>query len=46
MADLKNLCKELKLDTNLSFDIRYAGDTTIMSTMFEKLQLSTEVIPG
>ena len=39
---LESLCKEFKLDTNLSFDIRYADDTTIMSTVFEKLQLSTE----
>ena len=42
MADLKSLCKEFKPDTNLGFDIRYADDTTIMSTVFEKLQLSTE----
>ena len=42
MADLKSLCKEFKLDTNLSFDIRYADDTTIMSIVFEELQLSTE----
>ena len=42
MADLKSLCEEFKLNTNLSFDIRYADDTTIMSTMLEKLQLSTE----
>ena len=32
------LIKELKVDTNNS----YADDTTIMSTVFEKLQLSTE----
>ena len=37
MADLKSLCKEFKLNTNLSFDIRYADDTTIMSTVLEKL---------
>ena len=42
MADLKSSCKEFKLDTNLSFDIRNADDTIIMSTVFEKLQLSTE----
>ena len=42
MADLKSLCKEFKLDTNISFDIRYSDNTTIMSTVFEKLQLSTE----
>ena len=42
MADLMSLCKEFKLDINLSFDIRYADETTVMSTVFEKLQLSTE----
>ena len=42
MADQKSLCKEFKLDINLSFDIRYADDTTIMSTVFDKLQLSNE----
>ena len=42
MADMKSLCKEFKLDTNLSFDIIYADDTAIMSTVFEKLQLSSE----
>ena len=40
MADLKSFCKELKPDTNL--DVRYADDTTISSTVFEKLQLTTE----
>ena len=39
---LESLCKEFKPDNNLSFDIRYADDTTIMSTVSEKLQLSTE----
>ena len=33
---------ESKLDIKLIFDIRYADDTTIMSTVFEKPQLSTE----
>ena len=42
MADLKSLCKEFKLNTNHSFDIRYADDTTIMSIVFDMLQLSTE----
>ena len=42
MADLKSLCKESKLDIKLIFDIRYADDTTIMSTVFDKPQLSTE----
>ena len=44
MADANSLCKKLKLFTNLSFDISYADDTTIMSSVFEKLQLSTEDI--
>ena len=44
MADVKSLCKKFKLFTNLSFDISYADDTTIMSTEFEKLQLSNEDI--
>ena len=39
MADLKSLCNKFKLDTNLSFDIRYADDTTIMFIV--QLQLST-----
>ena len=43
MTDLKSLCKEFKLDNNVSFDIRYADDTT-MSTVFEKLQISTEAV--
>ena len=40
MVDLKTLCKQFKLDTNLS--IRYADDATNVFTVFEKLQLSTE----
>ena len=42
MTDMKSLCKEFKLDTNLSYDIGYADDTTIMSSVLEKLQISTE----
>ena len=42
MVDLTSTREKLKLDTNLSFDIRYSDDTTIMSTVFEKLQVSTE----
>ena len=42
MADLKSFCKEFKLDTKLSSDITHADDTTIMPTVFEKLQLSTK----
>ncbi|KAI0235879.1 Brefeldin A-inhibited guanine nucleotide-exchange protein 3 [Lamellibrachia satsuma] len=40
MVNLKTLCKQFKLDTNLS--IIYADDATNVFTMFEKLQLSTE----
>ena len=40
MADLKSLCKEFKVATNFSFDIRYADDTIFMSSVFEKLQVS------
>ena len=39
-VDLKSLCKEFKLNTKC--DIMYADGTTLMSTAFEKLQLSTE----
>ena len=42
VTDLKSLCKGFQLDTNLSFDIRYADHTTIMFTMFERLQFPTE----
>ena len=40
MVDLKSLCKEFKLNTKC--DILYADGTILMSTAFEKLQLSTE----
>ena len=47
MADLKSLYKEFKLDTNLSFDIRYADDTTIMSVFLEaRTQLKNFKLPG
>ena len=42
MADTRSVCKEFKLDTKLSCDILYADDIAIISTVFEKLQLSTE----
>ena len=41
VADPKSLWKEFNRYTNLTFDIRYADDTTILSTLFEKLQLSS-----
>ena len=42
MTDTKSLYKDFKLDTHLSFDVIYAHATTLMSTVFEKPQLSTE----
>ena len=40
MKELKNL-DEFHLKDALSIDIRYADDTTLLSAVFEKLQLST-----
>ena len=42
LADLKILYNEFKLETLLNFDIRYARTTALMSTVFDKPQLSTE----
>ena len=42
MKELKNLDESLKLTDSLSIDIRYADDTTLLSTIFEKLKISTE----
>ena len=44
VADPKSLWKGFNRYTNLTFDIIYADNTTILSTLFEKLQLSTEDI--
>ena len=41
MDELSCLQNSLELDNTLSTDIRYADDTTFISTMFEKLQIST-----
>ena len=41
MADVKSLSQKFRLDTYLSFDIRYADDIT-MHMVFEKLQLTNE----
>ena len=41
MADVKSIEKTLILSDKMSADIRYADDTTLISAMFEKLQLST-----
>ena len=40
MEDIASL-HGFQLTNNLSTDIRYADDTTLISTIFEKLQLST-----
>ena len=44
MADLNSVCKEFMLDAFLSFDIRYTNDVTLMSSVFEKQQMSTEKV--
>ena len=41
MAELKSVQTKLSLNENLSCDIRYADDTTLISSIFEMLQLST-----
>ena len=41
MADVESIEKTLILSDKMSADIRYADDTTLISAMFEKLQLST-----
>ena len=41
MKELKDLNASLQLNNNLSIDIRYADDTTLLSTVFGKLSLST-----
>ena len=41
MAELKSIQTSLQLTENLSCDIRYADDTTLIATVFEKLKLST-----
>ena len=41
MDELSCLQSNIELDDTLSTDIRYADDTTFISTMFEKLQIST-----
>ena len=37
MQELESLQPSLKLDQDLSIDIRYADDTTLIAAMFEKL---------
>ena len=38
---VKSLNRDFQLNENMSVDIRYADDTTLISAVFEKLQLST-----
>ena len=41
MKGVKSLNRDFQLNENMSIDIRYANDTTLISAVFEKLQLST-----
>ena len=41
MADLKSIQNNLSLTENLSCDVRYADDTTLITTIFNRLKLST-----
>ena len=41
MSELQSLQPTLKLDQNLSTDIRYADDTKLISAIFNKLGMST-----
>jgi hypothetical protein len=41
MAEVKSIQTNLTLTEELSIDIGYADDTTLISTLFEKLQPST-----
>ena len=41
MKGLTRLDRNLQLDDEMSIDIRYADDTTLVSAIFEKLQIAT-----
>ena len=41
MKGVTSLNRDFQLNENMSVDIRYADDTTLIVTIFEKLQLST-----
>ena len=41
MKGLTCLDRNLRLDDKMSIDIRYADDTTLVSAVFEKLQIAT-----
>ena len=42
MSELKSLQQSLSLTQEVSFDVRYADDTTLIAAVFEKLSISTE----
>ena len=42
MKELTNLDNEITISDSLTTDVRYADDTTLISTIFSKLQLVTE----
>lgn len=41
MKDINSLDRDFQLKDDMSIDIRYADDTTLISAVFEKLQMST-----
>ena len=41
MKGVKSVNRDFQLNENMSVDIRYADDTTLISDVFNKLQLST-----
>ena len=41
MKGVNSLNRDFQLNENMSVDIRYSDDTTLISAVFEKLQLST-----
>ena len=41
MKGVKSLNRDIKFKKNISVDIRYADDTTLIYAVFEKLQIST-----
>ena len=42
MLEIKSLQESISLTQELSMDVRYADDTTLIAAIFEKLSLSTE----
>ena len=41
MKGVKSLNREFQLNENMFVDTRYTDDTTLISAVFEKIQLST-----